>query len=242
MTLEKTNWTNREALIQKAAIAAIQKIGLLVMLVMGIAFFAVPSFAQEKKDSITNVYSASEATFNQMIDYSRPGKNHELLAGIVGTWRVKGKHFNWTDSVTSTVGIEFSVTVVRKSFANGRYFISDVISDGTLQMPIQDGKMKEVPFQGIEIEGYDNVKKKYVRTAIGNHLLSGLTVSEGVYDPATKTITFQEEVEVIPGLKTKDQLRFIFIDKDHYKWEGYQEENGKFRLGSEMIFTRVPGK
>ncbi|MEJ5961482.1 hypothetical protein [Pedobacter immunditicola] len=158
MTLEKTNWTNQEVLIQRAPIAAILKPFLLVLLVMGVACYAVPSLAQEKKDSITNVYSASEETFNQMIDYSRPGKNHELLADIVGTWSVKGKHFNWTDSVTSTVGMEFSVTVVRKSFANGRYFISDVLSEGTLQMPIQDGKMKEVPYQGLEIEGYDNVK------------------------------------------------------------------------------------
>ncbi len=51
--------------------------------------------------------------------------------------------------------MEYSGTIVRKSFANGRYFIVDVTSDGKLEMPIQDGKMKEVKFQGIEIEGYD---------------------------------------------------------------------------------------
>jgi len=248
MTLEKANWTNREALIQKAAIAAILKTCSLVLLVMGAAFFAVPSFAQNKKDTTASVNSVLEDKFNQMIEYSRPGKNHELLAGIVGTWRAKGKHFNWTDSATSTEFVESSATVVRKSFANGRYYISDVIGDDTIQMPIQDGKMKDVQYQSIEIEGYDNVKKKFVRSFIVNNLLSSIQVSEGVYDPATKTITFESEVQTSPEVKLKHQLRFIFIDKDHYKWEdhykwgGHQEENEKYKLGAEILFTRVPGK
>jgi len=242
MTLKKTNWTNREALIQKAAIVAILKSWSLVLLVIGAVFFTIPSFAQEKKDSTASVKSPIDNAFNEIMEYSRPGKNHALLADVVGTWSVKGKHFNWTDSVTNTVAMEYSVTVVRKSFANGRYFISDVTSDGKLQMPIQDGKMKEVPYQGVEIEGYDNVKKKFVRASIGNHMLSGIPVSEGVYDPATKTITFDEEIEMAPGQNIKQQLRFIFIDKDHYKWEGYRQDNGKFRLETEMNFTRVSGK
>jgi hypothetical protein len=109
-------------------------------------------------------------------------------------------------------------------------------------MPIQDGKMKEVKFQGLEIEGYDNVKKKFVRSSIGNHLNSFIVAYEGTYDSTTKTITFDSEFELIPGMKTKDHFCFIFIDKDHYKWEVDQEEKGKYRRGSEIEFTRIKGK
>ena len=204
--------------------------------------FLFSLFAQVNSDSTVSVYSANADSYNQMLDYSRPGKYHQLLADLVGTWSSKGRHFNWVDSVTSTVAIEFSANVVRKSFANGRYFVVDIISDGTLEMPIQDGKMKVERFKGLEIEGYDNVKKKFIRTAIGNHLYSSILTHEGTYDSSTKTISFTSEFEPLPGTKTKDNFLFIFIDKNHYKWEYYQEENGKLKLGTEINFTRVTGK
>jgi hypothetical protein len=108
-----------------------------------------------------------------------------------------------------------------------------------LEMPIQDGKMKETKFHGLEIEGYDNVKQKFVRNTIGNHLNSAILLYEGIYDPAAKTITFDSEFEPVPGMKTKDHFLFIFLDNDHYKWEYYQDENGKYRLGSEIDFIRA---
>jgi hypothetical protein len=77
-----------------------------------------------------------------MLNYSRPGKYHQLFADLVGTWYSKGRHFNWVDSVTSTVALEFSATVVRKPFAHGKYFIVEITSDSTLEAPIQDGKME----------------------------------------------------------------------------------------------------
>ncbi len=241
MTLKKTKWTAYEKLIQKVNASTILKPFPLAMLIIAAAFLAIPSYGLNNKDT-TSLYSTCDDTYKQMIDYSRPGKHHQLLADLVGTWTSKGKHFNFIDSVKSEVALEFSTTVVRKSFANGRYFIVDIISEGKLEMPIQDGKMKEVKFQGLEIEGYDNVKKKFVKSAIGNHLNSGIPVIEGVYDSTTKTITFDSVNEMVPGLRIKERMLFIFQDKDHYKLEYYLEENVKFRLGSEINFTRVKGK
>lgn len=138
--------------------------------------------------------------------------------------------------------LEFGGTIVREPFANGRYFVVNVTSEGKLEMPVQDGKMIETKFHGIEIEGNDNVKKKFVKTFIGNHLNSGIIVSEGVYDSTKKTITFDSEYESIPGLKTHEHLLYIFIDKNHYKWEYQQKEKGKYRKGTEIDFIKVKGK
>jgi hypothetical protein len=241
MKLKKINRIGSK--IQERNVINILKTFLSVMLITIAVFFTTSIFAQNNKDTAkSNSSSSGDDTFNQMLDYSRPGKYHQLLADLVGTWAFKGRHFDWVDSVTSKVALEFSGTSVRKSFANGRYFIVDVTSDSTLEMPIQDGKMKTVKFQGIDIEGYDNVKKKFVRTSIGNHLYSGIHVPEGVYDSATKTITFDSEFESAPGTKTKDHLLFIFLDNDHYKWEYYQEYNGKYYLVTEINFARIIGK
>jgi hypothetical protein len=197
--------------------------------------------AQKNIDSLTNVYSAGENSYKQMLDYSRPGKYHQLLADLVGEWTFKGRHFDWVDSVTSNISLEFSGSIRRESFAHGRYFVVNVVSDGTLEMPVQDGKMLETKFHGIDIEGYDNVKMKFIRTSIGNHLNSCIIVSEGTYDSTTRTIAFDSEYSPAPGMKIQDHFLFILIDKDHYKWEYYQRENGRYRKGSEIDFQRLKG-
>ena len=239
MNTGKNKPVNANKFIHEAYRMSILKTGPSVILMIVAVFLTIPVLAQTEKDTTVSVYSANDDTYTQMLDYSRPGKYHQLLADLVGNWTFKGRHFEWVDSVNSKVALEYSGKVERKPFANGRFFISEVTSDGTLEMPIQDGKMKETKFQGLEIEGYDNVKQKFVRNTIGNHLNSAILLYEGIYDPATKTITFDSEFEPVPGMKTKDHFLFIFLDNDHYKWEYYQDENGKYRKGSEIDFTRV---
>src|SRR5829696_4398759 len=118
-----------------------RKIPILIMLVV---LFATSTFAQNRKDtSISNVSSSGDDTFSKMLDYSRPGKYHQLLADLVGSWRFTGSHFDWVDSVTSKVAVKLFGTAVRKSFANGRFFIVEATTGGKIQLPIQNGKMVE---------------------------------------------------------------------------------------------------
>ncbi len=201
------------------------------------AFITTTTFAQNK-----DLSSNGDDTFNHEIEYSRPGKYHQLLADLVGSWNFKGSHFEWTDSVTSKVAIHLFGTAVRKSFANGRFFIVNMTTGGKIQLPIQDGKMIDGYGKGIQTEGYDNVKNKYQISYINNHLGSDIWNFEGTYDSTIRTITFDGEIELVPGKKTKNHFLFIFIDQDHYKWELDEEENGKYRKASEMNFTRVKGK
>jgi len=201
------------------------------------AFITTAAFAQKKDSS-----SIGDNTSNQEIEYSRPGKYHHLLADLVGSWNFRGSHFEWIDSVTSKVSINLFGTAVRTSFANGRFFIVNMTTGGKIQLPIQDGKMIDDYGKGIQTEGYDNVKNKYQISYINNHLGSDIWNFEGTYDSTTRTITFDGEIELVPGKKTKNHFLFIFIDQDHYKWEFDEEENGKYRKASEMNFTRVKKK
>src|SRR5205085_635815 len=115
-------------------------------------------------------------------------------------------------------------TVVRKSFANGRFFFVDATADSKIEMPIQDGKMKEANFQSNEIEGYDNVKKKFIRTLIFNNMGSNIVFFEGSYDSTARTITYDAEMELAPGMKQKLRIVYILHDKNHYQWNFYNEQ------------------
>jgi hypothetical protein len=202
-----------------------------------------PVFAQNDKDTVKSNSSANgNDGSNNVLEYSRPGKYHQLLADLVGSWTFKEIGLEWIDSVTSKVVEKISGTVVRKSFAGGRFFFVDATANSKVKMPMQDGKMKEVNFQSNEIEGYDNVKKKFVRTLIFNNMGSAILFFEGTYDSTKRTITYDTEMELAPEMKAKLRIVYIFHDKDHYQYEMYNEQNGKYIKFHEFSFTRVKGK
>ncbi|WP_426671503.1 DUF1579 family protein [Mucilaginibacter sp. McL0603] len=203
------------------------------MLIVVIALITIPAFAQDKKDTSAN---------GDEVFYSRPGKYHQMLGELVGSWTFKGSRFDWVDSVTSKVAMELNGSLVRKPFADGRFFIAEIITRDKIQLPIQDGKMVEGYGESIQTEGYDNVKKKFQISYINNHIGSTLNFWEGVYDSTSRAITFDSEMENAPGIKMKIRFIFMFNDKDHYKWEYYIEQNGRYRIADEMHFTRVKGE
>jgi hypothetical protein len=71
------------------------------------------SFAQNNKDTTANISpSTEEDNFNKMIEYSRPGKYHQLLGDLVGSWKFAGSHFECVDSVTNKVAVKLYGTVI----------------------------------------------------------------------------------------------------------------------------------
>jgi len=54
--------------------------------------------------------------------------------------------------------------------------------------------MMGMPFEGIGINGYDNLKKKFVSTWIDN-MGTMIVMSTGTFDPATKTFTYMGEMD-----------------------------------------------
>lgn len=210
----------------------------IVLLAANMSF---PVFAQQNDSTASGSASAGNDIFAQMFEYSRPGKNHQVLGDLVGTWIFEGNRYPLSpDSAKGK--FELFGTHVRKSFAEGRYFIVDMTFGDSLHklsIPIQDGKVKDVIGKGFAIEGYDNVKKKFVEAYITNHIGSDIVFWEGTYDTATETITFNSEEEKVPGMNTKIRQLFIIQDKNHYTIEYYYEEEGRYVKDSKLSFTRV---
>jgi hypothetical protein len=245
MTTIKIQISDSEVFIRKVNCAIIPKILLSTIIIIVAASLTNPVFAQNNKDTTTNDQSSNgDDIFQQMLDYSSPGQYHQLLAELVGTWVFKGRRFPLNPD-SSKVKFDLFGFHVRKSFAEGRYFVVDMTMGDSLHKiltPIQDGKMKEVIGKGITIEGYDNVKKKFVQTSITNHIGSDIVFWEGSYDSTTKTITFDSVEEIVPGLKDEIRELFILNNKDNYTLEYYHKENNVYVKDSEVILTRVKEK
>jgi hypothetical protein len=173
----------------------------------------------------------------QMIENSKLNDNHKLLTSLDGTWNCNVKW--WMDGDTSKKPDVSKSTAVRKSIMDGRYVIMDVT--GKMEMRGPDGKKQEMTFKGHGTEGYDNVKKKFVGTWMDN-MGTGIMMSEGDYDPATKTFTYTGEFEMMPGVKQKIREVVKITDKDHMDFEYYEERGGKEMKTMEINYTRSGGK
>jgi hypothetical protein len=172
---------------------------------------SIVAFAQNNTDTISDVSSNEDDTFNKMLEYSRPGKYHKVLEILAGTRTYKGGY----PDPNGVVEKYYYGTFVWKTFADGHYFTADVTSS-KIQMPVRDRKMKEVNYKAIYTIGYNNVKSKFEITTIANVLGSNIAFSEGAYDSIANAITFDSEDNPAPGIKSKIRDVFTFMDKDHY--------------------------
>ena len=169
----------------------------------------------------------------QMMELAKLNENHKLLATLAGTWDYTIKM--WMDPDPKAKPTESTGTAVRKSVMDGRYFETE--TKGKLPMPGPDGKMTEMDFIGRSLEGYDNVKKKFVSTWADN-MATGIMMSEGTYDPATKTFTYHAETEMMPGMKMKIREVIKIVDNDHHTFEWFDNSRGTEAKTMEISYTR----
>ena len=205
----------------------------------------LPAFGQEKAETPVSVTTAPvsapapgapsaadmQKMMAQMMELAKTNENHKLLSSLDGNWTYTIKM--WMDP--SGKPQESKGTAVRKSMLDGRYVAMDVT--GKIQMPGLDGKPKEMTFKGHGLEGYDNVKKKFVGAWMDN-MGTGIMTSEGYYDAASKTFNYTGEVEMMPGMKQKVREILKLTDKDHMVFEWYEDHGGKEAKTMEISYTR----
>ncbi|HEX4696533.1 MAG TPA: DUF1579 domain-containing protein [Candidatus Udaeobacter sp.] len=216
------------------------------MTILFATFIATSSFAQTPSESpaagTSTVTTAAgqpnpQEMMKQMIEMSKLNENHKLLATMDGNWNYTIKL--WMNPDPNAPPQQSKGTATRRGIMGGRYSVMDVT--GKMQMPDEDGKMKEMQFKGMGIEGYDNVKKKFVASWIDN-MGTGIQFSDGTYDPATKTFTYTSEVEMMPGMKTPVREVIKATDKDHMVLEWYENRGGQEKKTMEINYTRAGKK
>jgi Protein of unknown function (DUF1579) len=169
----------------------------------------------------------------QMMELSKLNENHKLLSSLDGNWDYTIKF--WMSPDPNAPPQESKGTATRKSIMGGRYVMMDV--SGRMQMPGEDGKPKDIMFKGMGMEGYDNVKKKFVASWIDN-MGTGIEFSEGTYDPAAKSFTYTSEVEAIPGMKTQVREVIKIADNNHMSLEWYENQGGQEKKTMEISYTK----
>lgn len=196
------------------------------------AALSLPALAADPDAPKKDEKQPSEAEMMAMMtELAKPGENHKLMEGLVGTWTYKVKWWMSPEAAPS----ESTGTSVGRAVMGGRYFISD--HTGKMQMPGPDGKLMDMEFKGMSVDGYDNVKKKFVSSWIDN-MGTGIMNLEGTYDADAKTFTYNGEYEPMPGMKTRMREVIKVTDKNHRTFEFFEDRGGKEVRTMEINYTR----
>jgi hypothetical protein len=174
----------------------------------------------------TNVFA--QDTFKQLLAYSAPGKQHEVLGRLTGHWAFQDTKLAFVKG-----------TLDRKPIYEGRFYLVE-ITGGKLPIPIANGQMKETNYQGMQLEGYDNVKKAFVTTSINNHIGSDMEMQLGSWDSVKNTFTYEYTTELLPGATTKNRRIVTITDADHYTEEYFEDKNGNPEKVRGLRYTRIP--
>lgn len=154
----------------------------------------------------------------------KPGKMHQLLYKMLGTWN--GKVKLWLQD--GIPPIEFTTESNYETIDNGLHLTGKTT-----------GKIMGMPFTGHEHFGYNKPTKKFFVTWIDN-MGSGMQYLEGNYDEASRTFTYTGNTTdpLAQPVKITRTLKILSDSTTHF--ELHTEQNGKKSKSMEIEFTKVP--
>lgn len=158
--------------------------------------------------------------------YMTPGDMQKMMGSWAGDWTCEVT--SWM--VPGAPPTKSTATAKYETSMGGRYLVSHF-----------NGNMMGQPFEGLSTQAYDNAKKKFISTWIDN-FGTGIMVTEGPWDAATKSITFTGKmVDPSAGDGSEVAVREIYkvIDDKHHQMEMYAPgSDGKEYKNMEITYTK----
>jgi hypothetical protein len=186
----------------------------------------VVAAAQQAQDATPKMSAEQQAMMATWQKAATPGPQHAQLAEhFAGAWDTR--QTMWMDATTppmTETGKSVDTAVL-----GGRQVHTDFTSTFMGQ-----------PYQGVGFVGYDNVRGKYTSTWSDN-MSTGVMVSDGEYDPATKTYTFRGEMgdPMKEGAMLPIRETVRIVDADHHVMEMFEPHDGKEIRTMQIEYTRA---
>jgi Protein of unknown function (DUF1579) len=187
-----------------------------------IALMVSPGLAKDKKGQKPMDPEAMMELWKQL---GTPAEPHKLFATLVGSWTTTTKE--WMEP--GKPPMESTGTADMKMLLDGRFLYQEF-----------NGQMMGQPFNGIGIDAYDNMTKKYM-TAWMDSMGTGIFLMEGTATPDGKTITLRGSHPEPGGGKMTHRAIWKIIDADNQTFDMYGAHHGqKETKMMEITYTRKP--
>ena len=154
-----------------------------------------------------------------------PGEPHKLFASLAGTWETKTKE--WMEPGKPPT--ESTGSAEMKMLLDGRFLYQEF-----------NGNMMGQPFSGVGIDGYDNLRKRYVSTWIDT-IGTGIFQMEGMASADGKTITLKGQHAELGGGQMTHRAVWKIVDSNTQTFDMYgTHHGGKEMKMMEITYTKKP--
>jgi hypothetical protein len=190
-----------------------------------VALFAAATFQGGKQEGQKKgePADASKKAHDEMMPMVTPGKEHEPLKALAGTWDAAMKMQHGPDAPPmESNGVETATLT-----CGGLWLASDYKSE-----------MMGQSFSGHGVCGWDAEKKKYTSIWVDS-MSTSMMHMEGTYDPATRTLTMTGEMPTPMGEKVPVRTTDQFKDADTRVFTMYgRGPDGKEVVSLTIHYTR----
>ena len=187
----------------------------------------------ETKTTETKAEPAKDKTPSQeemmaaMMKLAAPGPEHAALNPLAGSWKTTVKSFMGPAGPMPQPQVTEG-TCDRNWMMGGRYLVSNY-----------KGNFNGMPFEGMEVLGYDNMKKQYVSSWMDN-MGTGIMQSTGsAMDPATKSFTLTGTSPDPSGQVMSMREVTNIVDGNTYTMTMFASMGGQEQKVMEITYTRV---
>ena len=166
-----------------------------------------------------------QAVMETYAKLATPGEPHKLFATLAGSWTTTTKE--WMEPGKPPT--ESTGTAEMKMLLDGRFLYQEFTS-----------QMMGQPFSGIGIDGYDNLRKRYVTTWIDT-MGTGIFQMEGTASADGKTITLKGQHAEPGGGQMTHRAIWKIADSNTQTFDMYgTHKHGKEMKMLEIAYTRKP--
>jgi hypothetical protein len=177
------------------------------------------------KDKKPEKQMDTQAMMEMYQKLATPGEPHKLFATLAGSWTTTTKE--WMDPGKPPT--ESTGTADMKMLLDGRFLYQEFTS-----------QMMGQPFSGIGIDGYDNLRKRYV-TAWIDTMGTGIFMMEGTASADGKTITLKGQHAELGGGQMTHRAVWKIVDNNTQTFDMYgTHHRGKEMKMLEIAYTRKP--
>jgi hypothetical protein len=155
-------------------------------------------------------------------EYMTPGPVHQQFAKMVGNWKAAVSTYMEGQETKS------EATATYQMVLGGRYL------HGSFK-----GNMMGMPFEGMELDAYDNATKEYISVWVDN-MGTGVLYMKGKRDDKTGDVVYMGTmVEPMSGKDQVEKTVIKQIDNDHQQMLMYTLDGGKETKNMQIDYTRV---
>lgn len=192
----------------------------IVMIPLCLTLTVSPVLAKEKKHE---KHMDPQAVMELWKQAATPGEPHKLFATLAGSWTTATKE--WMEP--GKPPMESTGTAELKMLLDGRFLYQEF-----------NGQLMGQPFNGIGIDGYDNIRKKYV-TAWMDSMGTGLFIMEGTASRDGRTISLQGSHAEPGGGKMTHRAVWNISDANSQTFTMYGAHHGQKEMKMmEITYSR----